>query len=29
VLYTLKFGLKNSGRCRQMVAIRRWLLTQV
>jgi hypothetical protein len=29
MLRSLKLGLQNGGRCRQVVAIRRWLLTQV
>ncbi len=29
MLYRLKSVPKNSGRCRQLVAIRRWLLAQV
>ncbi len=29
MLWSLKLGLQNGGRCRQVVAIRRWSLTQV
>jgi hypothetical protein len=29
ILYRLKLGLRNGGRCRQVVTIRRWSLAQV